>query len=179
MEKSQGKRVLVVDDEEDVVFFLATALQDAGFQVETASSVDEAMGKIGANPPDCISLDMVMPGKSGVVLFHELHKNPLWSKIPVLFVTGHARDEEVRRDLNAAASLAESTMSGPTTYLDKPVTAAKFVKAVAAAMRVDLPEASSPPVNSERDELQELIKSADPEALKEALRVLKSRPRKG
>ncbi|MGA9752627.1 MAG: response regulator [Acidobacteriota bacterium] len=179
MEKSQGKRVLVVDDEEDVVFFLSTALQDAGFQVETASSVDEAMEKIGANPPDCISLDMVMPGKSGVVLFHELHKNALWSKIPVLFVTGHARDEKVRRDLDAAASLAESTMSGPTTYLDKPVTAAKFVKAVAAAMRVDLPEASSPPANSERDELQELIRSADPEALKEALRVLKSRPRQG
>ncbi|MGC8723133.1 MAG: response regulator [Acidobacteriota bacterium] len=179
MERSQGKRVLVVDDEEDVVFFLSTALQDAGFQVETALSVDEALEKIRANPPDCISLDMVMPGKSGVVLFHELHKNPLWSKIPVLFLTGHAREEKVRRDLDAAASLAESTMSGPTTYLDKPVTAAKFVKAVAATLRVDLPEAGSTPPNSERDELQELIKSADPEALREALRVLKSRPRQG
>jgi CheY-like chemotaxis protein len=176
---SQGKRVLVVDDEEDVLFFLSTALKDAGFQVETASSVDEAMEKIKSNSPDCISLDMVMPGKSGVVLFHELHKNPLWSKIPVLFLTGHAREEKVRKDLDAVASLAESTMSGPATYLDKPVTAAKFVKAIAAAMRIDLPETSSQPHDSERDELQELIKKADPEALKEAIRVLKSRPRQG
>lgn len=179
MEKAQGKRVLVVDDEEDVAYFLSTALQDAGFEVETASSVDEAVEKIRANPPDCISLDMVMPGKSGVVLFHELHKNPRWARIPVLFVTGHARDEKVRKDLDAAASLAESTLSGPATYLEKPVTAAKFVKAVAAAMHLDLPEAGTPPAISESDELQELLKSADPETLKEVLRLLKARPGQG
>lgn len=171
------KRVLVVDDEEDVITFLSMALEDAGFQTDSAQSVDEALEKVRVAPPDCISLDMVMPGKSGIVLFHELHKNPAWSKIPVLFVTGHAKDEKVKGDLDAAASLAQSTMSGPATYLEKPVTAEKFVQAVAASVGVELPDGGqteSSPMDL-RNELERLISTADPEALAQALRVLKSR----
>ena len=177
MARPGEKRVLVVDDEEDVITFLTMALEDAGFQTDSARSVDEALQKVKASPPDCISLDMVMPGKSGIVLFHELHKNPGWARIPVLFVTGHAKDERVKGELDAAASLAQSTMSGPATYLEKPVTAERFVRAVAAAAGVELPEGgegeSSP--TDLRSELERLARTADPEALAEALRLLKSR----
>ena len=168
---------LVVDDEEDVITFLSMALEDAGFQTDSARSVDEALEKVRAAAPDCISLDMVMPGKSGIVLFHELHKNSAWSKIPVLFVTGHAKDERVKGDLDAAASLAQSTMSGPATYLEKPVTAESFVQAIAAAVGVELPEAgeSEPSPMDMRGELERLARTADPEALAQALRLLKSR----
>ena len=62
MATPQEKKILVVDDEEDVIFFLTTALEDVGFRVDSAMSVDEALGKIKSSPPDCISLDMVMPG---------------------------------------------------------------------------------------------------------------------
>lgn len=176
MAKPQDKKVLVVDDEEDVVFFLSMALEDEGFRTETAGSVDEALEKIKASPPDCISLDMVMPGKSGIVLFHELHKNPEWKKIPVLFVTGHAKEERVKRELDAASSLAESTLSGPMTYLDKPVTAATFVKAVASVLGVELEKAvEKEPEESLRQEAEALIRSADPAVLREALRLLKSK----
>jgi CheY-like chemotaxis protein len=171
------KRVLVVDDEEDVTTFLSMALEDAGFQTDTARSVDEALEKVRVAPPDCISLDMVMPGKSGIVLFHALHKNPAWSRIAVLFVTGHAKDEKVKHDLDAAASLAQSTMSGPATYLEKPVTAEKFVLAVAAAVGVEMPESGEgqPSPGDLRSEVERLARTADPEALAQALRLLKSR----
>ena len=177
MARPSERRVLVVDDEEDVITFLTMALEDAGFQTESAYSVDEALEKVKVSPPDCISLDMVMPGKSGIVLFHELHKNPAWAKIPVLFVTGHAKDERVKGDLDAAASLAQSTMSGPATYLEKPVTAEKFVRAVAAAAGVELPEGGEgePSPTDLRGELERLARTADPDALAEALRLLKSR----
>jgi CheY-like chemotaxis protein len=177
MTESREKKVLVVDDEEDVSFFLKTALEDAGFQVETAASVDEALTKIKAAVPDCVSLDMVMPGKSGIVLFHEMHKNPSWAKIPVLFVTAHARDEGVRKEIDAAAALAESTLSGPATYLEKPVTAAKYVQAVASALGVTL--AGTAPETSEgealRAQVAELLGGADREALKAALDLLTKR----
>jgi len=178
MARPSDKLVLVVDDEEDVVTFLSMALEDAGFLTDSARSADEAMERIRAKTPDCISLDMVMPGKSGIILFHELHKNPAWSKIPVLFVTGHAKDERVKRDMDAAASLADSTLSGPATYLEKPVTAEKYVQAVAAALGVDLPQSEGSPTSDGemRGELEQLIRTADPEALKEALRLLKSKP---
>jgi CheY-like chemotaxis protein len=176
MPKPQEKRVLVVDDEEDVNFYLCTALEDAGFQVDSARSVDEALKLIRERPPDFVSLDMVMPGKSGILLYHEMRRNKAWAEIPLLFVTGHAKDEGVRRDLDAAAALAESTMSGPATYLEKPVTAAKYVQAVMEILGVEGREeqtAGQVPAESLREELQELIKDADPEALKEALRLLK------
>jgi len=177
MSEPKDKKILVVDDEEDVSFFLRTALEDAGFQVETAASVDEALAKIQSAAPDCISLDMMMPGKSGIVLFHELHKNPEWRKIPVLFVTGHAKDEKVKKDLDAAASLAQSTLSGPACYLEKPVTAEKYVAAVAAAVRVEL-AATGQPLSSEealRQEVMERLKRAGAETLEEALRLLNKR----
>jgi CheY-like chemotaxis protein len=176
MQEPHEKRVLVVDDEEDVNFYLCTALEDAGFQVDSARSVDEALKLIQQRPPDFVSLDMVMPGKSGIVLYHEMRRDKAWSKIPVLFVTGHAKDEGVRRELDAAATLAESTMSGPATYLEKPVTAAKYVQAVMEILGVTGKTgeiAEQTPAESLREELQELIKNADPEALKEALRLLK------
>ncbi|MGC8763774.1 MAG: response regulator [Acidobacteriota bacterium] len=112
MAKAADKYVLVVDDEEDVAYFLVTALQDVGFQAESAGSVDEALARLEARAADLVSLDMVMPGKSGIVLFHELRKRPEWRRIPVLFVTGHARDERVKRDLDAAAAF-RSCWTGP------------------------------------------------------------------
>ena len=177
MARPSDKRVLVVDDEEDVITFLTMALEDAGFATDSARSVDEALEKVRAAAPDCVSLDMVMPGKSGIVLFHELHKNPAWSRIPVLFVTGHAKDEKVKGELDAAASLAQSTLSGPATYLEKPVTAEKFVQAVAAAVGVELADGgqAEPSAMDLRGELERLARTADPEVLAQALRLLKTR----
>lgn len=172
MAKPGDKKVLVVDDEEDVVFFLSTALEDAGFRVETASSVDEALRSIKAAPPDFVSLDMVLPGKSGIVLFHELRRNPAWSKIPVLFVTGHAKEEHVSRDLNEA--LEESSMVGPATYLEKPVTGARYVRAVADLLGVEIEGGGEEADAGDlRRQAEALLRSADSETLKEALRLLK------
>jgi len=172
--RPQEKRVLVVDDEEDIVYFLRTALEDAGFQVDVAFSVDEALVKIRGSVPDCISLDMVMPGRSGIVLFHELRKNPVWARTPVIFVTAHRGDKRVRDDLDTA--LADSMLSGPTTYLEKPVTAIKFVKAIADAVMVELGEegqAQEPSVEAIKQELLNLLDGADPETLRKALNILK------
>lgn len=175
MSRPQDKKVLVVDDDPDLVYYLSAALEDAGFRVEVASSVDEAMDRIRNGPPDFVSLDMVMPGKSGIVLFHELRRHPEWKRIPVLFVTGNAREEHVRRDLEAA--LAESSMSGPSTYIEKPVTLARYVEAVAGALEVDLstPVARTPPESDAREDLKHLAETADPDTVRAALELMRKR----
>lgn len=178
MTEAGGKKILVVDDEEDVVYFLCTALEDAGFATDTALSVDEALEKVKTSPPDLISLDMIMPGKSGIVLFHALRKNPAWARIPVLFVTGHARDEKVRGDLDAAGALASSTLSGPATYLEKPVTAQKFVAAVSKILGAGRGAASEEAPSAEeqmRAEIESLARGADPDTLKRALDLLRQK----
>jgi CheY-like chemotaxis protein len=90
MSQTTGKTVLIVDDEADTVRFLAMAVEDAGFEVMTASDGVEAIEKIKEKTPDLISLDIVMPKGGGIRCFRELQKNPAWSKIPVIVVT--ARD---------------------------------------------------------------------------------------
>jgi heptaprenylglyceryl phosphate synthase len=92
-------------------------------------------------------------------------------------VTGHAREEAVRRDLAAAGTLAGSTLSGPATYLEKPVTAETFVRAVAAALHVALgAEAGGgeAEVEEARREAQDLVRDANPDLLAQVPKLLKT-----
>ena len=75
MTKPDEKRILVVDDEPNVRHYLQTILEDAGFRVITASNGVEALAEIKKAPPDFISLDLVMPRKSGRKLLHEIQKH--------------------------------------------------------------------------------------------------------
>ena len=99
MQRAEDKTILVVDDEPNVRQYLATVLQDAGFNVVTAGDGVEALEMIQKSIPDFISLDLIMPKKSGHKLLHELRRNKQWSRIPVLIVTAHAQDELGKADL--------------------------------------------------------------------------------
>ncbi len=161
------KRILVVDDETDVRDFLKIALEDAGFSVETAVDGLDALGKVRQNPPDLISLDLVMPRHSGARFYRELQKDRKLAAIPVLIVTGHARDEAGRADFE------EMTMSGRGVYLEKPVGAASYVAAVCRLVGVE-PEIQQP-AGELRDELSRALSKAGPEELRRALSALKER----
>lgn len=164
-----AKHILVVDDEEDVRDYLSTALEDAGFQVETAADGLQALEAVRRNPPDLISLDLVMPRHSGARFYRGLLRDKKLSKIPVLIVTGHARDEMGRADFE------EMTLSGPGVYLEKPVRPASYVSAVRKLLGIealDTPE-SEPGVL--RRELADALTGADRIALERALEVLKKK----
>lgn len=176
MATPEEKTILVVDDEPDIVVFLQTLLEDAGFQVMTASDGEEALEKIQAHPPDLISLDLVMPRKSGIKLFYELRKHKEWCKIPILIVTGQAREEAVRKDLEHMFS--ERMLSGPRTYLEKPVKPEDYVNLIKRELGIETAERAPAPVPDKdqlQRELRQLSETADLEALQEALRVLKAK----
>ena len=164
--------VLVVDDEEDILAYLGTALEDAGFRVVTARDGREALEVVRCRRPDFISLDVVMPGGSGIGFLHELRRQRGWSTIPVMMVTGHARDELGRADL--AKALEEKLLSGPGAYLEKPVTAEGFVGAVCQALGVRAPAGGGvSQAQSSRDEAEKLLREASPERIEEVLRLLR------
>ena len=167
MANETQKRVLVVDDEPDVRGYLRSALEDAGFVVETACDGIEALGLIRGNPPDLISLDLVMPRHSGAKLYRELQKDRELSRVPVLIVTGHARDELGRVDLE------EMTMSGPGVYLEKPVRPASYVAAVRKLLGIETAEAPEP--EDLRRSLDRALSGADREALQRALDALRKK----
>ncbi len=166
MSDKAQKRILVVDDEADVREYLSTALRDAGFAVETAADGLEALEIVTQNPPDLISLDLVMPRHSGAKFYREIQKDRRFSKIPVLIVTGHARDDMGRADFD------EMTMSGPGIYLEKPVHPDSYVAAVRQLLGIEAPQPQQHP-DDLRKELEKALSGADGQALQRALDALK------
>jgi len=138
MATPQDKTVLVVDDEPDVRLFLESALEDAGFKVLTASDGNQAIEMLKKQKVDFISLDLVMPNKSGAKCLFEIRKNKEWSRIPVVVVTGHARDELGRSDFEEIFS--GKTISGPQIYLEKPVKAEQYVNMVKRQLGIAVEE---------------------------------------
>jgi Fe-S oxidoreductase/CheY-like chemotaxis protein len=113
-----GRRILVVDDEEDVRTFLVTVFEDAGAEVLQASDGDEALAVARVEKPDLISLDLSMPGKDGVEAFYDLRKTPETGSIPICVVTGHPEFREV---------IYNRPVPPPEGYLGKPVDEDKLV----------------------------------------------------
>ena len=87
---SEKKRVLLVDDEPDLISLLKKKFIKEGFQVEIAYNGNEAMEKVQANPPDAIVLDVMMPEKDGYAVCSELKSNEKYEDIPVLMLTAVA-----------------------------------------------------------------------------------------
>ena len=172
MPRAEDKTVLVVDDEPDVRSYLASILKDAQFNVMTAADGEEALEIIRQQPPDFISLDLVMPKKSGPKVLYELRKDKELAKIPVLIVTAHAQDEMGKQDLTDI--LADKVISGPGVYLEKPVKPNDYVRYVQRALGIEeTPEASGD--EDLKDELKEQLSSATPSALRRALAALKNK----
>jgi CheY-like chemotaxis protein len=165
--------ILVADDEPDVAAYLSSVLEDAGMNVLVAHDGEEALRLIREQTPDLISLDLVMPRKSGIKVLMELRRNREWSRIPVMIVTAHARDPEVRGDLNEA--LADSTMVGPSLYLEKPVTARSYLESVCKIVGVAVPEDLEDGIahTDSREEAMHLLASADEATVNAVLNKLK------
>jgi CheY-like chemotaxis protein len=89
MGEQQGgrKKILVLDDEPNVVIYLETLLRDNGYDTVSASDGSEGMEKALSERPDLITLDISMPEKSGVRFYRELKDSPDLASIPVVVVT--------------------------------------------------------------------------------------------
>lgn len=172
METNPQKTILVVDDEPNVRNYLSTILEDAGFTVLTAEDGEQALAIIKEQKPDLISLDLIMPKKTGHRLLFDLKRDKELSRIPVLVVTAHAKDELGKGDLDDL--LEHGVLSGPGTYLEKPVRPLAYVRSIQRALGLE----ESPDTVDKiqlKEELDEQLQSASPEDLRKALEILKKR----
>ena len=170
MVRPEDRTVLVVDDEPNVRDYLAQILKDAGFNVQTAGDGGEALAMMREDPPDFVSLDLVMPRKSGHKLLYEMRRDRSLSSIPVLIVTAHARDELGQGDLDDI--VGSSAISGPGVYLEKPVKPLDYVRCVQRALGIEETRPDDDRVIL-RDELARRLPDAEPHALRRALEALK------
>jgi Fe-S oxidoreductase/CheY-like chemotaxis protein len=107
-----GRRILVVDDEDDVQVFLSTVLEDAGAEVLQARDGDEAIAIMVKERPSLVTLDLSMPGKDGIETFAEMRRHPEVKETPVCIVTGHPEFRKL---------IYDRAVPPPDGYMDKPV----------------------------------------------------------
>ena len=109
-----SKKILVVDDEPDVVRYLCTVLNDEGYETVVATNGEEAVKLILEEKPDLVTLDISMPEMSGVKAYRTLREDENLKDIPVVLVTG------VTPDFKKFIS-SRSQVPPPDGYLEKPV----------------------------------------------------------
>ena len=85
-------RVLIVDDEEELVTTIAERLQIRGIKAQTATDGETALKMIEANPPQVVVLDVMMPGMGGIEVLQRMNAQNL--KIPIILLTGYGSTEQ-------------------------------------------------------------------------------------
>ncbi len=115
-------RVLVVDDEPQILRALCTSLRGAGYDVETAETAEGALTALAVNPPDAVILDLVLPDGRGTDVCRELRT---WSSVPVivLSVVGEEREKVAALD------------AGADDYVTKPFGIDELLARLRAALR--------------------------------------------
>jgi two-component system, cell cycle response regulator len=142
------KKVLVVDDDENTVKFLSVALREGGYEPVGAYDGEEGFRMVEETNPDLVLLDVMMPKRSGFVMFKQLRRNEKYKRIPVIMLTAVAdmlEEDEQRADSDTferpydtlreslkktIRQMREEGLVKPEMFIDKPIDPEKLVETV-------------------------------------------------
>ena len=124
----EQKKILVVDDDPNMVAAVEAVLQSESYNVVTAADGEEGLRKVATEQPDLIILDVVMPGKHG---FQVCKADPKFARIPVLMLTVYPGDRE---KLNL--SMQEGMTMEAEDYIQKPFNPDEFLNRVERLIKV-------------------------------------------
>jgi two-component system KDP operon response regulator KdpE len=119
---SNEPRILVCDDEPQILRALRVVLVDAGFEVVTAASAEEALNAAAVRPPQAAIIDLILPDRDGVQVTRALRE---WSDMPIVVLSAVEEEAEKVRALNAGAD----------DYVTKPFGPDELVARVHAVLR--------------------------------------------
>lgn len=110
-----SKRILIADDEPNIVVSLEFLMKREGFDVQVAVDGEAALQAIAAQVPDLILLDIMLPRKDGFEVCQQIRANPQWQSVKVVMLTAKGRDTEVSKGL---ALGADAYMTKPFSTRD-------------------------------------------------------------
>ena len=116
------KKILIVDDEEELREIVGKKLRQNQFEAVTAASGEEAIRICQLSPPDLVLLDIAMPGMDGYQTCEKLKRDKQTRDIPVLFLTA--------KDLDPEGSIERYSALGAIGYLPKPTTFEELLKKI-------------------------------------------------
>jgi two-component system, OmpR family, alkaline phosphatase synthesis response regulator PhoP len=118
------EKILLVDDELDILEFLKYNLEQDNFEVLVSSNGKDALKKISQNP-DLIVLDIMMPDMDGFELYQQIKKNKDYQNIPIIFLTAKSGETDEIRGLDLGAS----------DYIQKPISPKKLIARIKSNLR--------------------------------------------
>ncbi len=98
-----SKKILIVDDEPNIVMSLEFLMKKEGFEVATATDGEQALEQVAAFAPDLLLLDVMMPKKSGFEVCEALRADPAHSGLLIVMLTAKGRETEVAKGLAIGA----------------------------------------------------------------------------
>jgi DNA-binding response OmpR family regulator len=98
-----GKKILIADDEPNIVVSLEFLMKQKGYVVRVANTGEDALAAIGDFGPDLILLDVMMPRMSGYDLCQRVRENPAWQAIRIIMLSAKGRDIEVTKGMAVGA----------------------------------------------------------------------------
>ena len=129
------KKILVVEDDTDLLEMLRLTFKGAGFSIATATNGIEALKKVRSLRPDLVVLDLVLPELDGFAVCETLRKDCATASLPIVMLTG----------LSSEFTRFAGLESGATDYVTKPVTPAELVSKVNYCLRHTAAAAPAPP----------------------------------
>lgn len=133
MAVNEKKRILIVDDEPDVLIYLETLLEDNGFETLSAEDGVKALEIAEQEKPDAITLDITMPEQSGIKTYRYIKSNQLLRSIPVVIIT--AMGDSIKQVLNRLSGFPE-----PEGFMSKPIVQDKLIEMINGLVSGNKPE---------------------------------------
>ncbi|MHC4078228.1 MAG: response regulator [Planctomycetota bacterium] len=121
------RKVLVVDDDPDVVEYVGTFLRDNGFEVCAADASDTALAEMERSSVNLLIIDVMMPGRSGLDLLVKLRTDPRWCDLPIVMLTGN---DKVIEDAGRSYPGLKGDTRGADEVLGKPLKPAELLEAL-------------------------------------------------
>ena len=98
-----AKRILIADDEPNIVISLEFLMTQAGFEVESVGNGEAALDAVARNPPDVLLLDVMLPVRDGFEVCQTIRQNPSFAGLKIVMLTAKGRDTEVTKGLALGA----------------------------------------------------------------------------
>lgn len=100
-----SKRVLIVDDEPNIVISLEFLVKRQGYEVEVAADGEAALEACARRAPDVVVLDVMLPKMSGFEVCQRLRADPRWREVKILMLTAKGRETEIAKGMRLGANL--------------------------------------------------------------------------
>lgn len=114
-----GKKVLIIDDEDDARAFCSSVVVKSGYEPLIAMNGEEGIRKVREEKPDLVILDIMMPKESGIRMYRELKTDPQLRDIPVIVLSAIAQKTFLRSQ-SALAEFGGAPVPEPEAYIEKP-----------------------------------------------------------